>query len=64
MSNTGSDAGRFVTETKFSNHSINISQSIQADGWYLKNVPGGIHLVSCLAFFFRGKIIRGKKKFQ
>jgi hypothetical protein len=36
MSNIGSDLDGFVTETKRSNQSINISQLIQPDGWYLK----------------------------
>jgi hypothetical protein len=51
----------FVTETEYSNRSINTSHRIQADGWHvivLERVRG----LERWFRFFRGKIVRGGPK--
>jgi hypothetical protein len=35
MNNTGSDARGFITETEYLNRSINTSERIQPDSWYV-----------------------------
>ena len=62
MSSTGSDADGFVTEKYCSNQSINISQLIEPDGWYLNTVPGEAPLVRRWFVFLSRKIIRGGTK--